>query len=190
MMVKAEEVTELFKSKKFREASIHFFRERRSVTSVEELTGISRTTIYKFFKKFKATEITPSGREIEHYDEKYLNWRGTKEKNYQFTQRLLADWLSAELDFSGKEKKALIKILNEEKVGKIIRDSESWEVVIAKIIFSAIFIKLRSEFGKTSKFLRLPTFINAEFLQNLNLFERYSKEEIEFFFDCPSKICR
>lgn len=174
-MVEKKEVVQIFEDEKLRKCSIYLYRDFHKITEVIEKSGISRGKVYEVLDPFKISK----GKYEEEYVEQKFAIRG---KRRRLSQKILVDWLSYELDFSNEEEGSLLEIVNEEPIDKILRkESRTWNTVIAKLIFSAIFIKLRAESNTEEKIQELPSFLNAELVKNLDLFKEISKEELEDF---------
>lgn len=166
-MVDRKEIIQLFKKPKFREHSIYFYKETKTVSEVKELSGISRSTIYNHFSVFK---------DGEYYDKDYLRtFGGGKEAPYKFTHKILVDWLSGIGELSRKETQWLEKSLENEKVESHLRGEteDSWSSLLTILAYSwgmMLFYNEKEKLGATEEI--------SEALEKGRDFEESEKKEI------------
>lgn len=134
----SKQVAQLFQNEKFRNISILFFNQPRSVTEVEKLSRVSRTTIYNFFDSFKV-EAAPASRFSEIYDKKYIQVAPViGEKAYQFEPLLMIDWITEHIKLNEKEKEALSIFVNDPSINMALKKQSSWDKVkefLARVMF-------------------------------------------------------
>lgn len=128
------EITKLFKKPKFRRCSIYFYQQHRSVTEVEKLSDISRTTIYNFFRVFKTT-CSMGSRRVECYDPNYMETSGLTLKStyYYFTPKLLVDWLKELSGLNAAEANFLSWLFQNKRMDEFLRSADSWYTVVQRV---------------------------------------------------------
>lgn len=140
-------IPELFEKLKFRKASIYFYQRPMSVTEVERISGVSRGTIYNFFRVFKITEYWGS-RRVERYDPNYMESSGLtlRSTHYCFTPKLLVNWLGGLSSLNAAEIYFLFELFKNKMVDKFLRSADSWYAAVQRV---GTILALPAHFQKT-----------------------------------------
>lgn len=144
---KINRLTDALENEKFRVFSPFMFEKPRSVTELEKMTKVSRTTIYKFLNALGNDYI------------KIVGEVGRKDKMYLLKTDFIKDVLKEQLELTAEESFELASLLKEDAIEKYLRRFApvGWDMIINSIGITFLTIDLMKPKWdlKKSKMLRV-----------------------------------